>query len=542
MPRRRRGVIVLSVIGCLIVAAAAIGYRLKYGGNDETLIYYTVKRADLPITVTERGTLESQENVQILCKVDDVRGDNIEGASIVWLIENGSSVTEGELLVELGSASYQEQLDRQVLDTERATAEHIRAKAKYENQITQNATTLANADLEILLAELEMEMYADDERGTHKLEVEEIRRLIEDINNEILSAQASMKLKKNDRNGIETLFKLGYAGKSEVDRYRLEFLQAEGQYAAKLNKLTTQIATLEKKQTYERQMQTLRLDGKLETSRRTRVQVERDNVALLDEAKGAATAAERTLKKETERLERYRKQLANCKIHAPQAGMVVYAASDGRRWWMDEIREGGTVRPRQNILSLPNLKKMQVKTSVHESVLDQIKTGMHATIRVEAFPDRHYDGQVESLAVIAAAQGNDNKVYDTVVTIRGEVEQLKPGMTAVVEIHAARLTDVLSVPVQAIVQREKAIWCYVKGSSGRVERRSVTLGRTNDEFVEIRQGVEENEHVVLNPDGLVRDDQIGGTRIGPNPDSDEPDSDVSYSDQTPPSAKSAPAP
>src|SRR5690606_33114940 len=118
--------------------------------------------------------------------------------------------------------------------------------------------------------------------------------------------------------GIEALFKLGYAGKSELDRTRLEYLQAESQYAAKMNRLNTQLATLKKKQSYEREMRLLELKGKVETARRNLEQVLRDNEASLAQAKAEMDTADEQLRKEKERLERYRQQVANCKIHAPQ--------------------------------------------------------------------------------------------------------------------------------------------------------------------------------------------------------------------------------
>jgi multidrug efflux pump subunit AcrA (membrane-fusion protein) len=148
---------------------------------------------------------------------------------------------------------------------------------------------------------------------------------------------------------------------------------------------------------------------------------------------------------------------------------------------------------------------MQVKTSVHESVLDQIKPGLKATIRVEPFPDRIYQGTVKSVGVLpdqGSYWGSDTKVYETIVTLDDEVEQLKPGMTAVAEIHVDRLEDVLSVPVQAVVQIGRQTWCYVD-NAGRVERRDIELGRTNDKFVEILEGLDEGTRVVLNPMAII---------------------------------------
>ena len=224
------------------------------------------------------------------------------------------------------------------------------------------------------------------------------------------------------------------------------------------------------------------------------------------QAKAAKESADRAYEKEKERHDRYTGQLDKCKIYAPQDGMVAYATEAGPlETAAAAIDEGAFVRERQEILSIPNLSRMQVNTAVHESVLDQVKPGLTAVIRVDAFADRTYKGTVKTVAVLPDQGGwlaSDTKVYKTIVTIDEEVTQLKPGMTAVVEIDIEQLTDVLSVPIQAIVQRADKNWCYVRVNN-QLEKREIALGKTNDKFVEIKQGVQDGDVVVLNPMSLV---------------------------------------
>ncbi|NLF73707.1 MAG: efflux RND transporter periplasmic adaptor subunit [Candidatus Anammoximicrobium sp.] len=493
-----------------LVAAGLVGLRwFRQGAPEPTqpLIYHAVTLGDLPITVTERGNLESQSNVEIICEVDDIDGDGVMGTQIISIVPNGTSAKQGDLLVEFDSTQHRERLDRQILSTESARAVQIQAQAKYDNQITQNETQLADALLDVELANLEQEMFVDKISGTHKLEVEAIERLVEDINNEILGAKGNLELKRNEQRGIEALFKLGYAGKHQLDQSVLDLLQAESQYVAKINKLNTQLATLKKKQTYERQMEELTLQGKKDTAGRQVEQVKRNAEALLAQAKAALDAANQHMKKEEERLLRYTEQIDKCKITAPQDGMVAYSMPD--RYYGEEIREGASIRPRQKILSLPNLSQMQVKTSVHESVLDQVKPDLTASVRVDAFPERLYRGTVKSVAVLPDQGGwfnSDTKVYQTIVTIDEPVERLKPGMTAVVEIRVDRLQNVVTVPIQAVVQVGKETACYVAGAGAPV-RRSVKLGRTNDKAVQILEGVAAGDRVVLNPMAIAEEVQ-----------------------------------
>ncbi|MCA9177609.1 MAG: efflux RND transporter periplasmic adaptor subunit [Planctomycetales bacterium] len=466
----------------------------------EALLLHTVKSEPLQVTVIERGNLESQFNVPVMCEVDDYRRDGFNGTQIIWVIPNGSLVEKGDLLVELDESALREQMDEQVLETEQARELMLLAEARLDNQKSQNETNLADADLKVKLTELDVRMFTDDSNGTHRLEVESLKREIEDLNNDILSAQANLELKRNDKEGVETLFKLGYAGKSEFERSRLDFLQAESQYAAKVNRLRTQLATLNKKETYEKEMQLLELQGKLDTAKRAREQATINNAALITQLKATLDARKEQLTKEEELLDRYKQQHKACKIYAPEAGMVAYANSR-----YGEVGAGQYFRLRQQILSLPNLKQMQVKTAVHESVLDRVKAGQKVSIRVESFSDRRYVGTVDSVAVLPQSSGSslgaDTRFYETVIKIDGEVEQLKPGMTAVVEIQVASVEEAVTVPVQSIVSEGKRSFCYVS-RDGEVERVPLELGVANDYQVEVLSGVHPGDQVVLNPISL----------------------------------------
>ena len=142
-PSRWRRWLILGALGAVCVSAALVGlnwFREQGPAPTQPLIFHTVTPGQLPITVTERGNLESQSNIEILCEVDDIEGDGVLGTQIISIVPNGTSVKEGETLVEFDKTGHQERLDRQILDTEEARATQIQAQAKYENQITQNET------------------------------------------------------------------------------------------------------------------------------------------------------------------------------------------------------------------------------------------------------------------------------------------------------------------------------------------------------------------------------------------------------------------
>lgn len=494
----------IPAVGLLVLSTAVGFLRNREPINSELFsqaVWQEVDRSDLEIVVLERGSLESQSNVDLVCEVEDVRRDNINGTTILWMIPNGASVKEGDLLLELDSNPMQEALDDQILLTENAIAEKIQAEANLKNQLTMNLTAEAEAKLLIELAKLELEMYVDESNGTHRLAVAANKRRIDDVNNEILAAQATMKLRREEQRGVEALFELGYANRNEVRRIELTYLQAEGQFAAKLNQLQSEQSALKKMEVYEQRKELLSLKGKVATAERGLEQVLRNNEAKLAQMQALMRAKDESLKKEEERLARYKDQLQKCKIYAPQSGLVAYPISK-----TSEVREGVPVIFRQKLLSIPNLDAMQVETRIHESALDQVHPGLPVRISVDAFPGSHYQGTVKSVAVLpeqSSWSGNDTKVYQTIVTIDEKVTGLKPGMTAVTEILVDSATNVVNVPLYAVVEHDDETYVVVRDGDNRLEPRPVDLGRASETRVSIQNGLSEGESIAINAQDLA---------------------------------------
>jgi multidrug efflux pump subunit AcrA (membrane-fusion protein) len=214
---------------------------------------------------------------------------------------------------------------------------------------------------------------------------------------------------------------------------------------------------------------------------------------------------------ESSKEKKLERQIAACEIKAPSDGIVVYANDPNRSFGSSQpqIEEGAQVRERQKIFSLPDISKMQVNTKVHESHVDQIKPGMKARIRVDAFSDQVLEGTVTDVAPLPDATSffsSDVKVYTTKVKIDHPLIGLRPGMNAEVEILVDRLDNVLSVPLQAVLQFNGKDH-VTKKVDDRYVQSEVELGRSNESFVQVIKGVSKNELVVMNPSALMSDEE-----------------------------------
>ena len=221
---------------------------------------------------------------------------------------------------------------------------------------------------------------------------------------------------------------------------------------------------------------------------------ELEGILKAKEAKLASDKAAVALEKS--KLEREQQQLEYCVITAQGGGMVVYA---GSQQWENkpDIREGATVREDQVLLLMPDLNDMQVKVGIHEAKVEQVQPGLPARVQVQ---DRVLDGEVLSIASVAKPAGwwNGNMVkYDAIIKIK-PASGLKPGMSANVEIFLARHPDVVVIPVSAVAEQQGKYFCWTTTAAG-IERRELTLGDTDDQFIIVQAGVREGDPVVINP-------------------------------------------
>src|SRR5262249_28263605 len=102
-----------SAKAMLIVAAVVVvcGGRFlavtlvkNAGGQRADILTHTVRPENLQLTVTERGQLESAVNRDVVCRVKARSTNSAAATTIKWLIEDGSQVKQGQLIIELDSS------------------------------------------------------------------------------------------------------------------------------------------------------------------------------------------------------------------------------------------------------------------------------------------------------------------------------------------------------------------------------------------------------------------------------------------------------
>lgn len=229
------------------------------------------------------------------------------------------------------------------------------------------------------------------------------------------------------------------------------------------------------------------------------------------EAKGEAIRADKFAQEaafglEDDRLRRLQTMVENCTMRATRDGIVVYAnAVNGWGRVDTQITEGLTVREGMPIFNLPDPTHMRVRAKVNESKVVAIKAGQDVDIRLDAFPDRPLRGKVAEVTPIPApANGpiSDVKIYYAMIDIEGGgSSDLRPGFSARVGIAVGRGRSVTRIPVEA-VRWVGATPYAAKLTPAGPRWAALDLGLSNSTHAEVRAGLEPGDRVAADPESL----------------------------------------
>lgn len=471
------------VVGLLVVGGLAYGGSQMLpsfaSAESKRMLTHEVTKGDLVVSVTEQGKLESSSNVEIKCRVKG-------GSTVLWVIESGTEVQPGDELVRLDKATIEDNISTQ--------------KITYETAVANKAT----AESDVAVARIGISEYLE---GT-------FRSLQTTAQKDVVIAESNLKSSQNALIHAEKMFRKGYNSKLDLEAQQDAVAHAQ----LELDVKKTDLDALEKF-TKAKELETL------------------NGLLKIAEARLAAETA--SLELEEARLKRAEDQLKNCVIVADKAGMVLYPAAAE---WKEQpdIEEGASVREDQVLLIMPDLDSMQVKVGIHESKVDRLRKGMPCRVQLQ---EGYVDGQIAEIASISKGGGwwNGNMVnYDTVVQLN-ENESLKPGMTVSVEVFLAKHSDVLTVPVAAVLELEEKYYCWVNRGGNSPEKVEVRVSDSNDTFVMISEGISEGDNVVLNPRDFVSEALSASLEtIEPRTDPDEvPEFDASKAEGKKKPGKSA---
>jgi len=175
------------------------------------------------------------------------------------------------------------------------------------------------------------------------------------------------------------------------------------------------------------------------------------------------------------------------------------------------VMEGMPAAENMQLMTLASTDKVKVTIGLGKFDLAKLKVGQ--TAEIEIF-DNVYTGKVTKIDKMATAGSNGFYQVGAEVVIDNPDDKIVLGLDAKVKILTASVENVLLLPVEAMNADKQGDFVYVV-ENGMAVRRDVVSGISSTEFIEIKEGISENDKVILSSlvgtieEGMVVTDMAG---------------------------------
>lgn len=206
--------------------------------------------------------------------------------------------------------------------------------------------------------------------------------------------------------------------------------------------------------------------------------------AKLDQARTALRTARSSRDAAAAQLGMAERSLRDSSVAAPFAGLIA------RRY----VSEGEFVSPGQKLFELVALDPIEVEFHVPERESSRVTTGASVRVRVAPFPDEVFEAKVTLVSPTIDPATRTLRVKATLPNVDG---RLRPGLFARADLGIAVRENVAMIPEEAVLQRASGPIAFRLKDGKHVERRELELGVIRDAKVEVRNGLEIGDRVVV---------------------------------------------
>ena len=180
---------------------------------------------------------------------------------------------------------------------------------------------------------------------------------------------------------------------------------------------------------------------------------------------------------------------------APKDGMIEYS----RNYYTNKkVQVGDEMWPFWGIVSLPDLSRMKIETTVNEFDVKKISVGQKVYVRLDAFPKNVFEGRITRVSNISRKKERESKikVFDVEVLLDRVDHTLKPGMTVSCEFITSEFDDVLFVEKSCIIEKDNVY--YLKVSEGIKDKLvNVEVGPSNNRYIVVYGDIKEGDRIVI---------------------------------------------
>lgn len=487
-----------------------------------------VKQGNLTSTLSVVGQLEAVQSANLTF-------ERMSGTAKLLKLEvkAGNTVTAGQVLASIDPAPYQQALDQAKSDLQAAE------EALTTLKTPPTALKTAKADLAVSQAQYNLLKAQDAWNSLVTPDMAALEEAVVSAQSAVAAAKADLAAAKYDTAAADSLTKLmdteaklaaryntlaaeSWTDNAYQDAVRAALLKVQtaqdaritAELGPQITALNTQIQARKNQQSLtsaQEALSTAKAGGDPLALAKAQAAVKDAEVALAtakaDQAtllKGADSvtlaAAQAAVDKKRLAVTNAQADLAGAKLTAPFAGTVLQT----------RVVAGGQVGPSTVVLTVADLKTVQVTASVDETTIKKVSQGQTAQITFDALVGQTLRGQVGEVPLQGALQGGV-MVYQVPISLSGADKlPLLVGMTANAKIQTGSVQNALLVPAMAILRSSSGYQVMVPDaadSNAAPTAVTVEIGLSDGVNTQITKGLNLGDKVVV---------QLASTTTNPN--------------------------
>lgn len=264
----------------------------------------------------------------------------------------------------------------------------------------------------------------------------------------------------------------------------------------------------------------------LNEARRALAQLEQDIQSHASSNQAALTVSQEKSNKARLAMQQAQENIHNMKILAPADSIIVVHANERTTggvffggMTLPDYQPGDQVWPGDTVGDLIDITEMEIRAQVSEADRPSLKAGQIAHVQIDALVGKTYSGKI--LSVTGAADqdfwsGGTQRKFGVTVQLDHPDPQLRPGFTTKLTLIGDRLTHVMSVPREAVFDRNEKSIVYLRRGGAWIQQ-EVKIKAVNDGRA-IVEGVAAGATLALaNPEKGAAEKEAKAARAGVGP-------------------------
>lgn len=187
-------------------------------------------------------------------------------------------------------------------------------------------------------------------------------------------------------------------------------------------------------------------------------------------------------------------------VQAPRDGTIVYTTSRNG----EKRKEGDNIWKAERVIEIPDLTRMKAEGDVDEVDAGRVAVGQRVSLRLDAHPDEEFQGTITSAGrTVQLKRGTQDPLKVLRVEIkldRTDPVKMRPGMRFQGTIELGRVKNAVLIPRDSIFLGPNGPFVHRRGALD-VDQVPVKLGRENDRSIEVTNGLEAGDRVLVTKQG-----------------------------------------